>query len=148
MGERIKELRKMLNMTQSEFGEKVGISKSAVQKIEYGTSTPARSTLQLICVTFSVNEKWLVSGEGKMFAEGITKSSNLATLVAKYENMPVVRAILDAYLTLPVADQAKVEKFVADLAVAIANGIEPGIPVANLVTRADDADNADDTNDA
>ena len=36
MNERIKELRKYLHLTQDEFGEKLGIKKSAVSKIEKG----------------------------------------------------------------------------------------------------------------
>lgn len=125
MGERIKQLRKALGLTQTEFGEQVGLTRSAMQNIEYGRNGPSRSAIQLICNTFSVNERWLVAGEGDMFEPIAGRSATMAILGSKYENSPVVRAILDAYTNLPLAEQAKVERFVASIAVSISKGLSP-----------------------
>jgi len=67
IGQRIKELRKMLRLSQKEFAEKIGKSLRAVQNWEYGQRTPDESTLKLIAREFNVNEEWLKTGEGEMF---------------------------------------------------------------------------------
>ena len=69
IGQRIKELRKMLGLSQKEFAEKIGKSLRAVQNWEYGQRTPDESTLKLIAKEFNVNEEWLKTGEGEMFVE-------------------------------------------------------------------------------
>ena len=67
IAKRIKELRKMLNLTQEEFGEKLGLSKSNISDIERGKVRPRDPLLRLIEQTFSVNPEWLRHGRGEMF---------------------------------------------------------------------------------
>ena len=69
IGQRIKELRKMLGLSQKEFAEKIGKSLRAVQNWEYGQRTPDESTLKLIAREFNVNEEWLKKGVGEMFVK-------------------------------------------------------------------------------
>jgi len=67
IGKRIKELRKVLNLTQEEFGEKLGLSKSNISDIERGKVRPKDPLLRLIEQTFNVNPEWLRKGKGEMF---------------------------------------------------------------------------------
>jgi len=67
MKERIKKLRKELNLTQQEFAEKIKISRNNIATYETGKSNPSDGTINLICRTFHVNEEWLRSGVGEMF---------------------------------------------------------------------------------
>jgi len=67
IGQRIKQLRKMLGLSQKEFAEKIGKS-----RIGAGRRTPDESTLKLIAKEFNVNEEWLKTGKGEMFIEGAT----------------------------------------------------------------------------
>ena len=69
MNERIKELRKYLHLTQDEFGEKLGIKKSAVSKIEKGENGATDQMIKLMVKEFGVNENWIRTGEGEMFPE-------------------------------------------------------------------------------
>lgn len=69
MNERVKELRKYLHLTQDEFGEKLGIKKSAVSKIEKGENGVTDQMIKLMVKEFAVNENWLRTGEGEMFPE-------------------------------------------------------------------------------
>lgn len=69
MNERIKELRKALNLTQTQFGDSLGITHSAVAHFEKGTVNMSQSTIKSICREFNVNENWLLTGEGEMFNE-------------------------------------------------------------------------------
>jgi transcriptional regulator with XRE-family HTH domain len=65
--ERIIELRRALNLTQSVFAEKTCISKGYLANIETGTKRVNDRIVRLIGTTFGVNEQWLLSGEGPMF---------------------------------------------------------------------------------
>ena len=69
IGKRIKQLRKMLDLSQEEFGKKIGKSASAIARYESGSREIDESTLKLIAKEFNVNEEWLKTGEGEMFAE-------------------------------------------------------------------------------
>lgn len=69
MNERIIELRKSLNLSQTDFGKQIGISKSSVSDIEIGRISISKRTIISICSKFNVNEEWLKSGNGNMFLE-------------------------------------------------------------------------------
>ena len=68
MNERIKSLRKRLNMTQEQFAARLGIKRGAIANYEIGRNVPVDSVVSLICREFGVNEAWLRTGEGEMFA--------------------------------------------------------------------------------
>lgn len=67
MNERIKELRKSLDMNQTEFGNRIGVKQTTVAGYETGVRTPIDSVILSMCREFNVNEKWLRTGEGEMF---------------------------------------------------------------------------------
>ena len=67
MKERIKEIRKALGLTLEQFGEPVGVSKSAMSRLESGTNNLTEQMIKSICREFNVSEEWLRTGEGEMF---------------------------------------------------------------------------------
>lgn len=67
MDERIKNLRKALNLTQQRFAERIGSTQNAVTNYESGRRNPSGSVVNNICKEFDVNEQWLRTGEGEMF---------------------------------------------------------------------------------
>ena len=72
IGERIRQLRRGLDLTQKEFGEKINLKSNSIALIEGGRNT-SDQTIFAICREFSVNEHWLRTGEGEMF---LPKSRN------------------------------------------------------------------------
>jgi len=68
LNERIKKLRKALNLTQQEFADRLKESKSNIATYEVGKNNPADAVVNLICREFGVSEEWLRTGEGDMFA--------------------------------------------------------------------------------
>lgn len=64
MSERIKQIRKGKNISQEEFGNKIGITRSSVSLLESGRNNPSEQTIKLICQEFRVNELWLRTGQG------------------------------------------------------------------------------------
>lgn len=81
-GERIKELRKALNLTLERFGEKVGVTKQTVSRIENGINNVTDQMFKSICREFNVNEEWLQTGEGDMFIE-MSEQEEIAAFVGK-----------------------------------------------------------------
>ena len=67
MNERIKELRKNLNLTLEKFGKRLGVTKVTISNIENGNRNLTEQMLISICREFNVNENWLRNGEGEMF---------------------------------------------------------------------------------
>lgn len=68
-GERVKEIRKSLGLTTEKFGEKLGIQRSAVSKIENGRCALTDANIKAICREFGVDYIWLTTGEGEMFVD-------------------------------------------------------------------------------
>lgn len=67
MNERLKSLRKTLDITQQEFADKIGIKRNSYANYETGRNTPIDAIIVSICREFNVNEEWLRTGEGEMF---------------------------------------------------------------------------------
>jgi transcriptional regulator with XRE-family HTH domain len=68
MKDRLKKLRKVLNMTQGVFAKRLGLSDSALSRIEIGDNTLSDNNILLICTPnrmkegYTVNEAWLRNG--------------------------------------------------------------------------------------
>lgn len=69
IGERIRALRKHLNMNQNDLGNKIGLASNTITNYETGRRNPSNQVLELICREFNVSENWLRTGEGQMFVE-------------------------------------------------------------------------------
>lgn len=65
---RIKELRKKLNLSQDDFGARLGVTRDVVSNIELNRAQIKPLMVDLICKTYKVNKEWLCSGEGDMFS--------------------------------------------------------------------------------
>ena len=65
--ERLKEIRKVLNISQREFGEKIGVKVAAVGNWEIGRQAIPDARIYQICNEFNVRSEWLENGEGEMF---------------------------------------------------------------------------------
>ena len=69
MNERIKFLRKALELNQTDFGARIGVKQGTVAAYESGARVPLDSVVVSICREFGVSESWLRSGEGEMFLQ-------------------------------------------------------------------------------
>ena len=76
-GERIKELRKYLDLTMEKFGERLGVGKTAISKLENNERNLTDQMAISICREFNVNETWLRTGEGEMF-EPMSRGETIA----------------------------------------------------------------------
>lgn len=67
--ERLKKLRKSLDLTQQAFADKIGMKQNTIAQYEMGRTVPSDAIIYSICREFNVNENWLRTGEGEMFLE-------------------------------------------------------------------------------
>lgn len=82
MNERLKKLRKELDMTQQEFAEGIGIKRNTMATYESGRNEPIDAVISLICTKYNVNENWLRTGEGEMFNE-VPRDEQIADFVGE-----------------------------------------------------------------
>ena len=90
MNERLKKLRKKLDITQQEFADRIGIKRNSFANYETGRNKPIDAIIKSICREFNVNEEWLRTGIGEMFIEedffsldDYAKSNNLTDIEKK-----------------------------------------------------------------
>ena len=67
--ERIKEIRKTLKMTMERFGERLGVTKTAISNIEKSKRNVTEQMRKAICREFNINGDWLRTGNGEMFVQ-------------------------------------------------------------------------------
>lgn len=80
-GARIKALREQLGLSMDKFGNRIGVTRSAISKMESGAvSKISEQAIISICREFNVNEEWLRTGNGEMFNK-LTQDEELAYIV-------------------------------------------------------------------
>ena len=67
MKDRIKKIRKELDLTQQGFADRLGIARNNIAGYETGKRNPSDGVISLICKTFNVHEEWLRTGKGDPF---------------------------------------------------------------------------------
>ncbi len=67
VSERIKEIRKSLDLNQREFADRLKVSVSSLSDVENGKYSPNFELVRNLVKEFKVNEDYLLFGEGEMF---------------------------------------------------------------------------------
>lgn len=99
IGERIRKLRKTLDLTQQKFGERIGIKGNTVAQYELGRNEPVDAVFSLICREYDVREEWLRTGEGEMFKP--KPSDILDQLAYKYKLFNFDYVMIEKFLAMP-----------------------------------------------
>lgn len=117
MRDRLKQVRKSNNLTQSDFAQRLGLKQNTIATYEMGRLTPSDRTISDICREFSISEAWLRYGEGKMLVQR-SANDQLALLVNDLLAEPDTafrKRFLQAMLELPTEDWNAVERFIQKL---------------------------------
>lgn len=69
MNERIKELRVALELSQEKFGARLGVTKTAISRLENGGRNVTEQMLRAICQEYGTGYIWLTTGVGSMFED-------------------------------------------------------------------------------
>lgn len=83
--DRIKKIRKELDLTQQKFADKLGVQRNTIAMYEMGRTLPSDAIMRSICREFNVNEDWLRTGEGEMFIKQ-TRDEQIASFVGSIQS--------------------------------------------------------------
>ncbi len=122
-GERIKYLRKDQKLTLEKFGECLGVSKTAISRLENEERNLTEQMFRSICREFNVREEWLRTGEGEMYVH-LTRSEKITGFAAEVlndEEESFRRRLLEALSDLDVEEWGLLEK-ISEKAVKKENG--------------------------
>lgn len=117
MKERIRKLRRTLDLTQQSFGERIGIKRNTVANYETGRNEPVASVISLICREFNVSEKWLRTGEGEMFQP--TQKNELDALIKRYNLTDADKFLIENYLELKPDSKKAIIDFIMNIATKV-----------------------------
>ena len=87
INQRIKILRKSLNLTQKKFAEKIFVSTSFQTLTELGQKKVLDRHIKLIVTAFGVNEAWLRTGEGEMFDKDVTPDYKISETLEIFKQL-------------------------------------------------------------
>jgi bacteriophage CI repressor helix-turn-helix domain len=83
--DRIKKIRKELDLTQQKFADKLGVQRNTIAMYEMGRTLPSDAIMRSICREFNVNEDWLRTGQGEMFIKQ-TRDEQIASFVGSIQS--------------------------------------------------------------
>ena len=117
MKERIKKLRKHLDLTQEEFGKRIGVKRNTIATYEMGRNEPIDSVITLLCREYGVREDWLRTGAGEMFEPEATNA--LDALVKERGINRGEQILIEKFLNLKPESRQAVMDYLLDVAAAI-----------------------------
>lgn len=82
MKNRITQVRKSANLNQTEFAERLNLTKNYISLIENGNRTPSERTVSDICREFGVDRVWLETGVGDPFRP-VDRNDKIAEILSK-----------------------------------------------------------------
>lgn len=104
LGDRIKDLRKQKNLSQSELADKVGISYAQIGRYETKGAQPPAETLKKIADALGVSPDFLIYGTADEKAKTKLSDADLINQFKAIENMDeedknVIKKLIDAFIT-------------------------------------------------
>jgi transcriptional regulator with XRE-family HTH domain len=112
-GERIKVIRKELGLTLEKFGEKLGVTKTTISRIEKGVNNLTDQMARSICREYNVDYDYLMYGEGDMFTD--LPKTIVDELCMQFDLDDFDRAVVEMYLDLPAELRQAIKAKVKDM---------------------------------
>ena len=112
-GERVNEVRKSLGLTLEKFGEKLGVTKTTISRIEKGVNNLTDQMAISICREYNVNYDYLMYGEGEMFDD--LPQTIVDELCAQYDLNDFNKALVEMYVSLPAGSRERIKEYMKQL---------------------------------
>lgn len=125
MNKRIKKLRQALDLTQTEFAERIGSVQNTITGYETGRRVPSSQVIALICREFSVNEAWLRTGEGEMFKADA--SDVMEALANKYHLSHGAQILIEKFVNLKSSQQDVIVRYIEEVARSFGGSMDDSI---------------------
>ena len=133
IGDRLKRLRKELDLTQEAFASRIGSVQNTITGYESGRRNPSAPVISLICREFDVNEEWLRNGTGEMFAP--ESNDELEALAKKYNLSNADQVLIEKYVNLKSGSRETIINFMIDVVAALdgtADQNDKAFPVGDI----------------
>lgn len=119
IGKRINELRtsQQIKLTMEKFGERLGVQKSAINKLEKGQNHLTDTMIKTICHEFNVNEEWLRNGSGDMFLIPEDKTAAAVERILTNKDDVIYKSLVsfvDTYEQLSPSSKKALQDFAID----------------------------------
>ena len=117
MNSRIKQIRKENKMTQSEFGERIGVKGNTITGYETGLRTPSDAVILAICREFNINKNWLMTGDGEMYVGVPDETAEIVSDLLEKSNplYDIIKGIMKTYQKLDPKSQETLKNFAEEL---------------------------------
>lgn len=112
-GERVNQIRKTLDLTLEKFGEKLGVQKSSISKIEKDRVALSDQMAKSICREYNVNYDYLMYGEGEMFDD--LPQTIVDELCAQYDLNDFDKALVEMYVSLSAGNRERIKEYMKQL---------------------------------
>ena len=110
-GERVKQIRKSLNLTLEKFGNALGMKKNSVSQVENGKNNLTEQMAKSICREFNVNYAWLMNGEGEMFSSDNEDIMQIIEHIMSGEN-EFHKNLMKSFATMSLDDLKALERVI------------------------------------
>lgn len=107
MNTRLHHLRKLLKLSQEDFGKRLGVTGASISRLEKGERNITERMILSACREYNINETWLRYGKGEMFLpieDGVSLLSNAS--------LPIRDLILDIVTSFNELDDNEKKLFV------------------------------------
>lgn len=82
IGNRIKQIRVALGLTQDDIAQRIGVSRYNVSNIENERINATQRVIDDIVMAYNVNPEWLETGQGEMFRD-LSREEKIAAFVGE-----------------------------------------------------------------
>lgn len=104
---RIKLVRKSLRLTQTEFGNRLGISRDVVSNLEGNRVPPKVPFIKHLCEIFNIHEEWIYTGAGEMYD---SPANSLEHLDEALSYFAILNPHFQDYVLLQINELLKLKK--------------------------------------
>lgn len=114
MDNRVKLLRKEMNLSQEAFGTRLGVTGAGISRIESGKRNLTEQMVILICKEYNINENWLRYGKGDIFKKKL--SSGMEQLAQCYQLDELDIRIINEYAALDDKKRKVIKEYIMRIA--------------------------------
>ena len=119
---RVKEVRQSMELSQAKFAQKIGFSQGGIKDVEIGKCKVTDRLILAMNKYLGVNEEWLRTGNGSMYAQTDKKDAveqALNILMAKYNMDKFEIAMMKNYLEMSPEAKQGFKTFLKEVAPTI-----------------------------
>lgn len=111
MNERIKYLRNdVLKLTAEKFADGIGVTRSAIYKLESSERNPSSQTIVSIANRYNVRREWLETGQGEILNKDVQEDFSFVLSDIENSDDDFIKEFLKVYVSLDDTSKAALKE--------------------------------------